>query len=251
MSEETKSPASYATPIAIILAGVVIAGAIFYGEVQEPKSAKTNILANQVLIDNFEPVTKTDNIAGNPNGELTIIEYSDLECPFCKVFHLTMNDLIAERSDIRWVYRHFPLSELHAKATTEAVASECARVQGGNNIFWQYIDQIFTITTSNDGLDLAILPEIASTLGLDVTAFNTCLTEEQTLTKVLSDYDDAIAIGADGTPFVIATYKDGTPIAIFKAMQDGSINEADPVIQDLASDINRLYVKNIEALSGQ
>lgn len=121
-------------------------------------------------------VTENDHYIGQRNAKIVIIEYSDLECPFCKIFHYTMKEILnTYPNDVAWVYRHYPIPQLHAKAIKEAEATECAAELGGNQAFWNYLDEIFATTNSNDSLDLAELPRIAGTIGLDVTAFNECL----------------------------------------------------------------------------
>lgn len=98
--------------------------------------------------------TKKEVVRGNPDAKITIIEYSDLECPFCKRFHVTMEQVLATYgNDVRVVFRHFPLDSLHKKARTEANAVECAGEQGK---FWEFIDGIFAVTPSNDGLDITL-----------------------------------------------------------------------------------------------
>lgn len=98
--------------------------------------------------------TSKEIVRGNPNAQITIIEYTDLECPFCKRFHQTMEQVMATYSnDIRVILRHFPLDSLHKKARTEANAVECAGEQGK---FWEYVDGIFKVTPSNDGMDITI-----------------------------------------------------------------------------------------------
>jgi protein-disulfide isomerase len=101
----------------------------------------------------IRPVTEADHILGNPNAKIIIVEYSDLECPFCKQFHNTMHQIISNNPDVAWVYRHYPIPQLHPKAFHEAEATECAWEQGGNDAFWKYTDTIYKITPSNNGLD--------------------------------------------------------------------------------------------------
>jgi protein-disulfide isomerase len=106
------------------------------------------------------PVTEKDFITGNPNAEIKIVEYSDTECPFSKRFHQTMIDIMKEQGPngkVAWVYRYFPLDGLHQKARYEAEAVACAAEQGGNAKFWEYLDLLFKVTPSNDGLDASLL----------------------------------------------------------------------------------------------
>lgn len=101
----------------------------------------------------INPVTLDDHIIGDINAKIIIVEYSDFECPFCKVFHKTMHEVIKNSGgEVAWVYRHFPIPGLHPKAFHEAEATECAWEQKGNDGFWKYADKIFDITPSNNGL---------------------------------------------------------------------------------------------------
>lgn len=100
-------------------------------------------------------VTQADHVRGEFNAPLTFVEYSDTECPFCKRFHETMQNVIKEYpGKVRWIYRHFPLVQLHPKAPKEAQATECAGEQGR---FWEYLDRLFEVTPSNNNLDLSQL----------------------------------------------------------------------------------------------
>ncbi|MEK9181475.1 MAG: thioredoxin domain-containing protein [Patescibacteria group bacterium] len=100
------------------------------------------------------PVSPDEHILGNINAKIIIVEYSDLECPFCKVFHNTMHQVVEKSNgEVAWVYRHYPIAQLHSKAFREAEATECAWEQGGNDTFWKYTDKIFEITPSNNRLE--------------------------------------------------------------------------------------------------
>ena len=105
----------------------------------------------------MRPVSKdSDHIRGNPAAPVTLVEYSDFECPFCKRFHTTAKRLVDESGGrVKWVYRHFPLDELHpVKARQEAVASECAAELGGNDAFWKFADRLYELTPSNNKTDI-------------------------------------------------------------------------------------------------
>src|SRR3989344_5485116 len=100
---------------------------------------------------------------------IAIVEYSDLECPFCKTFQKTLHQIMDEYGEsgkVAWVYRHFPLAQLHTKAAKEAEATECAAELGGNAAFWKYADRLFEVTPSNNNLELSQLPVIAAEVGL-------------------------------------------------------------------------------------
>ncbi len=97
-------------------------------------------------IYNLQPVTTADHIRGNPNALIKIVEFADLQCPFCQFFHDTMQQVMAEygtKGQVAWVYRHFPLTSIHRYALPWAEESECANQIGGPEKFWSYIDTRF------------------------------------------------------------------------------------------------------------
>jgi len=147
----------------------------------------------------IQPVTEEDNVRGSTNPIITLVEYSDFECPYCKSFHETMKSIIADYGDsVQWVYRDLPIDSIHSKARTEAEAAECAGKQGK---FWEMADAIFAVTPSNDGLDLALLPELAREIGVDMDEYSQCVEERQTQQRVEDNIRDAAQAGATGTPF--------------------------------------------------
>lgn len=174
----------------------------------EKGSKPTSQIAGEIAPTNppspsgeVKSVDENDHIKGDNNAPLTWIEYSDLECPFCKKIHPDLQKLLSEyEGKVRWVYRHFPLDQLHSKARKEAEASECAAELGGNEAFWNYIDKIYEVTPSNNGLDEAKLPEIAFQVGLDRKGFEECLESGRWAQRVQSDYDSGVAAGVSGTP---------------------------------------------------
>jgi protein-disulfide isomerase len=111
--------------------------------------------------------------------------------------------------DVAWVYRHFPLDSLHPKARKEAEATECAAELGGNEGFWAYTNHLFDVTPSNNQLDLAELPNIAETVGLDRADFEACLNSGRYAEEVASDLDDASQAGGRGTPYSVVIGRDG------------------------------------------
>jgi Protein-disulfide isomerase len=210
--EPQSKSSSILVPIAIILAGAMVAVAVYFtggGPVKNPNQAEEEKIV-------LTPVSAEDHILGNPLAEVVVVEYSDFECPFCKVFHNTMHQIVSEYGDkVAWVFRHMPIPELHAKAKKEAEASECAAEQGGNTIFWKYADKIFEITKGNDSLDPSELPKIALGLGLDVEKFNSCLSSGKYTQVIENSIKQADKDGIPkGTPYSIIISKDGKQIPI-------------------------------------
>ncbi len=123
-------------------------------------NAETVISSNTGKLLTEDPVTAKDHIWGNPNADVKIITHADLECPFCKRFHATMEDVMKQYEQggkVAWIIRDFPLTQLHDKAPIEAEASECANELGGNAKFWEYVNLLEKITPANNGLDSSLL----------------------------------------------------------------------------------------------
>lgn len=214
-------------PSAIIIAGVIIAGAIIWSVKPATQAVKQgNSNTQQQVKLSISPVTKDDHIFGNPNAKIKIVEYSDPSCPYCKVFHPTMQKIMTEygaSGTVAWIYRSFPLDKpnqngqiLHPNAGHEAQSFECAAGLGGNEKFWAYINKFYETTQSDKGiaLDQSKLPEIAKSVGLDVVAFNECLTSGTYKDKVEKQYQMGVNDGVSGTPFSIITTSSGINIPI-------------------------------------
>lgn len=199
----------HAVPGAIVLAGTIIAGAIVLtripvrAPVASPNASAPAVAAAtaQVKIVVRPVDASRDHILGVLDAPVTLVEYSDTECPFCKRFDSTLRQAVREYDGkVRWVYRHFPLDALHSKARKEAEATECAGTQGK---FWEYLGKLFEVTPSNDGLEAAQLPQIAKDVGLDVAAFESCLNSGQMAGRIQEDLDDAAKAGGQGTPYTV------------------------------------------------
>ena len=208
-------------PISIIMAGLLIAGAVFYSN-RQPNSTDFNFRTVRITTQpvsvpedgsiniDINPVTNEDWIRGNLNAQIKLVEYSDTECPFCKRLHETMNQIVTEYdgSEVAWVYRHLPLSQLHSKAGIESVATECAGDLAGQDGFWNFTNKLYSETPSNNQLDLDQLLVIAEDVNLDLDDFKSCLSEDKFDSAVLADAQDAINSAAHlggriGTPYTV------------------------------------------------
>lgn len=197
------------TAVAILgLAGTVVFGLMYFkgGNTDSKNTGNTNTGNEQNIV--LAEVTDSDHIRGPKDAPVTIIEYSDLECPFCKQFHPTINQLLKEfPTQVRWVFRHFPIVQLHSKAPKEHEASECAAEQGK---FWEFLDRVFEITPANDGLDPAELPKIAKAAGVaDIPKFEECLSSAKYESKVNEGIQSGLDAGVQGTP---ASFINGEPV---------------------------------------
>jgi protein-disulfide isomerase len=148
------------------------------------------------------PITADDHITGS--GDITIITYSDFQCPYCKSFDTTMQQVMAEYAGrVKWVYRHYPLS-FHANAAAAAEAAECA---GEQDKFWEYAAKLFE---NQKTLGDTTYTSIATELGLNVSDFSACLSSDRMLAAVQEDQVGASAVGVKGTPSSFLISQDGT-----------------------------------------
>ncbi|MBI2984208.1 MAG: thioredoxin domain-containing protein [Candidatus Kerfeldbacteria bacterium] len=185
------------------------------------KSAATTTPTNssttsQPSYGNVKVVGDDDYVRGSPNAKLTLIEYSDYECPFCKSFHPTMQQVMTDYKDqVAWVYRHFPLS-FHANAAKEAEAGLCVGSLGDSNAFWDFTDKIFERTASNGtGFSLEQLPALAKEVGVNESKFKDCLDSGQMAARVQAETADGTNAGAGGTPTTFVVGRDGKTITVF------------------------------------
>lgn len=152
------------------------------------------------------PLGKNDRVRGKANADVTLVVYSDLECPFCKTFHATMDQIMSEYGDrVGMVYRHYPLS-FHPKAQKAAEGSECAGDLGGDEAYWAFIDGVFARMPD---IELNQLSEVATSIGIDAAAFQSCLDSGKFAQKVKDDMAGGAAAGVSGTPGTILVAKDG------------------------------------------
>jgi len=212
-------------PIVAIVV-LVIVSLVFLSGFQVGKVSQRQNTNNGLNLSALRPVTQEDWYRGDLNAPVKIIEFSDLECPFCKMFQFTMQEVMRNYQDkVVWVYRHLPLEVLHSKARKEAEAAECVGYLGGNSAFWVFIDKIFEVTPSNNGLDLSLLPKLAEEAGVNKDNFQRCLDQKQYASKVQEDLDEAQAIGIRGTPTSILIAPNGEKFVIQGAQSYAALKD--------------------------
>jgi len=212
---------TYGLPVAIVVAGALIAASIIYvggsqsTTVASVDSANGNPTAGAPAAGakKITEVTSKDHILGNKNAPLKLVVYSDTECPFCKMFHSTTKEIVnAYNGKVAVVYRHFPLP-MHQKAQKEAESAECVASLGGEGAFWNFLDLVFNTTNGNDSLDPAKLPEFAGQVGVDVTKFNSCVSSGKFTQKVKDSITEGANGGVQGTPHsVLVSDKEQFPV---------------------------------------
>ncbi|MAH07714.1 hypothetical protein CMI38_05710 [Candidatus Pacearchaeota archaeon] len=155
----------------------------------------------------------SDPVLGDSGAEITIVEFSDFQCPFCQraadgaVAEFKQSDYF-KKGDVKLIFKHFPLSSIHPFAQKAAEASECANRQ---DKFWEMHDIIFANQRS---LDDASLKNYAGQIGLDTGKFNKCLDGNEAADKVASDLKQATDAGGRGTPYFVLINKDGDTAAV-------------------------------------
>jgi protein-disulfide isomerase len=165
-------------------------------------------LPNQ-LAKNVPPPSGDDHVYGNPDAPVTLIEYSDFECPYCKRFHGTAKQLVdSSNGQVNWVYRHFPLASHNPGAQQQAEAAECAAELGGNDAFWNFTNAIYARTKSGGkGFPIENLTPLAVEIGLDRGKFQQCLESGRFTRKVQQQMAEGEHAGVSGTPGNILYHK--------------------------------------------
>jgi len=143
-----------------------------------------------------------DAVQGDKNAPVTIVEFSDYQCPFCGRFYSEtlgqIEDNYVKTGKVKLVFRDFPLNSIHPQAQKAAEAAECAKEAGGNDeAYWNYHNKLF----ENQGaLDVASLKKYAADLGLNAAKFNDCLDSGKKASEVAKDLADGQKYGVQGTP---------------------------------------------------
>lgn len=197
----------YTIPLAIIFGGVTVAGALY---ASIPKAPASTGASNPALV---RPVSASDHILGNPAAKVMIVEYSDFDCEYCKAFHETMHQIIANEGtngDVAWIYREFPLTEIHPNALSHARAAECVAQVAGNDAFWKFADKLF----ENQPVDPSSYGTLAKQAGVTGDAFATCYATAPVTqdARILSDRQNALDMGTDGTPYSIIIVAGKPPV---------------------------------------
>lgn len=140
-------------------------------------------------------VTDKDHVQGPADAKIELVEYADYQCPYCRKAYYIVKDIQKELGkDVKFIFRNFPLAELHANAMHAAIATETAALQGE---FWKMHDMLFE---NQRNLDDTHLMEYAKRVGLNTELFKENFGNEATYGKVKKDYDSGVQAGVEGTP---------------------------------------------------
>jgi Na+/H+ antiporter NhaA/predicted DsbA family dithiol-disulfide isomerase len=150
---------------------------------------------SDVIVDLAEPVDpERDHIRGPEDAPVTLVEYGDFECPYCGQAESAIRELLRDFGDVRYVWRHLPLNDVHARAQLAAEASEAAAQQGA---FWDMYD---VLLRHQDALGQKDLIGYAEQLGLDVDRFRDDLRRHTGAARIANDVDSADLSNVSGTP---------------------------------------------------
>lgn len=160
-------------------------------KVRQDRSQKYELASNSIPNDK--------HIYGDYNARFTLVEFSDIECPYCKRFHDTPKEIVDQsQGHVNWQWKHFPLSFHNPTAERMAQATECVADLEGNQMFWVYLEELFKQTAGGGrGADML---GIAQELGVDTQTFSSCLGSGKFQEKVRNDIAQATKMGITGTP---------------------------------------------------
>jgi len=158
------------------------------GPVVEAPTVEPKFVRHDIPVKGFYSI-------GPADAPITIVEFSDYQCPYCRRWHQQVYEplLTAYPGKIKFVYRNLPLISIHPDAQAAAEAAMCA---GEQNVYWQYHDKLF----SGDTLGNGAYAQYAQDLNLNMTAFGSCLKDHKYLTAIQTDSDFALKLGVQATP---------------------------------------------------
>ncbi len=238
--QPTNQSSSLLVPGAIVIGFGLIAAAIFFSGSGTPAPVVSNndsddIAAPTTKETYVRPVDETDYIRGNPNAPIMVIEYSDYDCPFCKSFHSTMNRVMDDygvTGKVSWVYRQFPIAQLHPNAPRISEAAFCVGELGGDQAFWTFSDLVFEERETNEQTNMSRLAEFAGTAGVSQAEFNSCLSSGKYTSAVEASLSEGAKAGAEGTPYSVVIVGDqqavingAQPYAVVKQILDNLVSQ--------------------------
>lgn len=237
-SQTNSTVSSVTIPIAIVIGFGLIAAAIYFGGLGKTSDTRqVTETPNKVptQVSDIRPVDETDHIKGNPNAPILVVEYSDYDCPFCKQFHETMTRIMEEygvSGNVAWVYRQFPIAQLHPNAERISQSALCIGDIGGNDAFWKYTDLIFAERDISEPTNISKLPEYAEKVGVKKDEFLACLESGKNRAVLDASLKDGASAGISGTPqsYVIvgnqmATIQGAQPYSVVKQIIDNLLGQ--------------------------
>jgi protein-disulfide isomerase len=206
------SPDFYLAPIHVTINGQTDTGSVYIS-----KDGKTFLrgdmfdMAKNPFADNLAKLHIDDNPSvGSSNAKVTVVEFSDFECPHCREFSQVLRELEPQYPQVRFVFKDFPLTQIHPWAETAAIAARCAFIQQPK-VFWTFQAQIFDnqdVISAENVWDKVVA--FAAQDNLDADAFKTCMSSPEAKAAVDANHRDGEALSVNSTPTI---FVNGRPLA--------------------------------------
>lgn len=224
-SQQQKSFGKKTAPILAIILGIAL---IIAARTIQSKTGIVKLPGDVKMesLEGLKPISAADHTRGSATAPMKLIEYSDLQCPFCKIFHQSMLEIAPEYIDggkVQWAYRHYPLISIHENAKDLAIATECGFKLGGHDAFWKIVDGIFA--DPDQKFNMAKLPAIAQASGISMPQYSTCFRTKQTVSVVDADMVDGAKIGIMGTPYAVIISPKGDTYPLTRAYSGDELQE--------------------------
>lgn len=162
-----------------------------------PQATQVPTVQTAPIVTRYDVSIDDDPVLGPDTAPITLVEFSDFECPYCTKWHNEVFEPLMETygDQIRFVYRDFPINQIHSEALPAAEAANCAYEQ---NQFWAYHDLLFKGGTQELSSENYI--KYAEELSLDMDDFNECTASNRYVDEIMADHDDATRLGVRSTP---------------------------------------------------
>lgn len=197
--------------------------------VELQKAEALSISQGREKAQSLNPLSAADYTRGPVDAPIQIVTYTDLDCPFCKMFHDTLNTIVSKYPQVAVTYRHFPIEQLHPNAKDLAIAAECVGSLGGDKAFWNFTDALFNSRSVNSETDMTKVTGLALKSGISSNDFAQCRQSDVARMAVEADMVDGTRNGVQGTPMSFLLYDS----------QVGEINGAQPlmVVEDIINSL--------------
>lgn len=225
-------------PIAILVGGIIVAIAVYSSTSQRVENTPKKSNNPAAIL----PVTAYDHILGNPSAPVKIIEYSDFECHYCAQFQKTLHRIInsyGPTGRVAWIFREFPLTEIHPNALQAARAAECVARTAGNAAFWSFADALF----ANQPVISSDIGKYAYDAGAKPTSVASCMISGSVNKRIDRQRANAIAAGAAGTPYALIVVSGTTPVVIDGAYPYSYIKQQIETALNIASSTEKTSIK--------
>ncbi len=220
--EPLRATPPWVLPVTIVLAGIIIATALFFVRINDHVTKESGDPAV------VRPVTPSDHLIGNPTAPVIVVEYGDIDSEYTKQFNTIMEQIMLEYAPggkVAWVFRHFPIIALHPNSAAHASAAECVSGIAGPESFWGFINALAARAPGVNQFDPKDYGTVLPGLGVPSDAFTTCLSKGTYESRVQDDYTNAVLAGATGSPYIVLMVHGEKSIPISGALPYASMKK--------------------------